>query len=226
MNGAFYLSFALKILSYAVFFIILFLSSNILTEDAEHKSLTNSYPISFDEKMTAKLLIHVIYSFLMLIGTLLLSTGIISVWKGGGNFRYPVVLFMNNGFKGIPVYQYALIFALYLLLLIIQVVLLSVLLNMTLKNSYLTLFIGSAIYFAPALLPSVFSFLFFLPSNFYNMGAVLEGTLSMATDQPHFNYTIGFWVLLLWNLILLAALGWYTRAQKRSSYKELKEVTV
>lgn len=226
MNSAFYLSFTLNMLGFAAFFIILLLSSNILTEDADHESLTASYPILFEKKITVKLLIYVLYSFLMLAGSLGLSTLLISLWKETGDFNYPAILFTKDGFQGVPVYQYAGIFLVYLFLLSIQVVLLAAFLNKVTKNTYLTLFIGSLAYFMPVILPSLSSVLFFLPVNFYNMSSILEGKLAGTVGQTLFNYKTGIFILFLWTLAFFAGIGWYARSQKRSLDKERKEVTV
>lgn len=207
LNGSSYLSLLLIFFGSFVFFVILLLASDILTADAEHSSIVESYPISFSQKITSKMLIQVMASFLLFLLMLLCGYVVMSILHEPGNLSYPEIFYQDALYEAIPLYQYLLLTLLYLFVLLVHIVLLSLLLNRLFRNAYLNLFAGGLLYFFPYLFPNMMGNFFFLPMNYFDPASVINGSMAGMLSQPTVSFSAGMGFLVLWSVIYAAILS-------------------
>lgn len=168
-----FLAYLFALIGSIWFIFISIYSSGIMIEDFRHTSLIKGYPITFDKYVIAKCI-----SFMLIVGVLILEIFICSLpliyFKGLGDSSYPISVFVGD-FVVYPIYKYLLITILYMLVIAIFTILLSVILNVLLKNMYLTLFVQLLLYIFPILFPNMMNIIPFNPFNYLNITNLLQG---------------------------------------------------
>ncbi|MEX3743766.1 MULTISPECIES: ABC transporter [Lysinibacillus] len=152
---------------------ISFHTSSILLDDFEHSSIIKGFPVRFDHYILSKCII----TFLsIVISILLIFICAIPLWilNGLGNPLEPVGIYIGNATL-ISTIQYIAMSVGYMILISIFVTLLSIILNVLLKNMYLTLFVHFILFFLPMIFPSLISLLPYNPFNFMNFNDILLG---------------------------------------------------
>lgn len=178
-----YLPFLLILFSMigTVWFVFLsFYTSGIMIEDFRHTSILKGYPVRFDKYVIAKSMtkLALIVGFIALI--FIISLPLI-YFKGLGDTAYPVVVF-NGELVVYSIVQYIGMCIINMIVIAVFTMLLSIILNVLLKNMYLTLFIQLILFFMPVLFPSLISVLPYNPFHFLNFNMILEGaTLELAS---------------------------------------------
>ena len=152
---------------------ISFHTSSILLDDFEHSSIIQGFPVRFDHYILSKCII----TFLSIVTSILLIfICAIPLWilNGLGNPLEPVAIYLGNATL-ISTIQYIAMSVGYMILISIFVMLLSIILNVLLKNMYLTLFVHFILFFLPMIFPSLISLLPYNPFNFMNFNDILRG---------------------------------------------------
>ncbi|MDM5248440.1 ABC transporter [Lysinibacillus sp. G4S2] len=152
---------------------ISFHTSSILLDDFEHSSIIKGFPVRFDHYILSKCMI----TFLSIVTSILLIfICAIPLWiiNGLGNPLEPVGIYVGNATL-ISTIQYIAMSVGYMLLISIFVMLLSIILNVLLKNMYLTLFVHFILFFLPMIFPSLISLIPYNPFNFMNFNDILRG---------------------------------------------------
>ncbi|MFJ8460157.1 ABC transporter [Lysinibacillus xylanilyticus] len=152
---------------------ISFHTSSILLDDFEHSSIIQGFPVRFDHYILSKCII----AFLTIVTSILLIfICAIPLWilNGLGNPLEPIGIYVGNATL-ISTIQYIAMSVGYMILISIFVMLLSIILNVLLKNMYLTLFVHFILFFLPMIFPSLISLLPYNPFNFMNFNDILLG---------------------------------------------------
>ncbi len=152
---------------------ISFHTSSILLDDFEHSSIIQGFPVRFDHYILSKCII----TFLSIVTSILLIfICAIPLWilNGLGNPLEPVAIYLGNATL-ISTIQYIAMSVGYMILISIFVMLLSIILNVLLKNMYLTLFVHFILFFLPMIFPSLISLIPYNPFNFMNFNDILRG---------------------------------------------------
>ena len=220
LNGANYLSVTLVFLGSFIFFILLLLSSDVLTADFSHNSLVMSFPLIYKQRVWSKLVIHVCFNFLMICLLLFTVTGIVSAFFGLGIFASPFIFYLDGSYTVISIWQQAILSIVYMLVLCVHIVLLCTLLNSIFKNMYLSIFAAGILYVLPNLFSSFFKRMYWLPMNYYNYSPILNGTFAEKFQQPQFDYSSALWILTAWSGIILFLLSNEMKYRKRRSHTD------
>ncbi|MGE7926711.1 ABC transporter [Lysinibacillus xylanilyticus] len=152
---------------------ISFHTSSILLDDFEHSSIIKGFPVRFDYYILSKCII----AFLSIVTSILLIfICAIPLWiiNGLGNPLEPIAVYLGNATL-ISTIQYIAMSVGYMILISIFVMLLSIILNVLLKNMYLTLFVHFILFFLPMIFPSLISLIPYNPFNFMNFNDILRG---------------------------------------------------
>lgn len=219
LNGTTYLSVALKYLGFFAFFILLLLSSDILTADLSHNSIVKSFPLAYKQRIWSKLILHVCFNFLMICLLLFTVTILVSAFFGVGTFAYPFIFYINNSYTVISILQQTLLSIVYILVLSVHVVLLCLVLNRLFKNMYLSIFAAGILYILPYLFSSFFKWLYWLPMNYYSYSLILDGTFAETFQQPRFDYSSAIWNLTAWSIFSLVLLFHEMKYRKQKAHK-------
>lgn len=200
-----YLPNALDVISGPLFcLLVLVAASEMIVFERKHQSVVNGIPVSFITKIHSKILVHFISIFgFLLIGLLL---GMITSWTRyeWGDFLSPMMVYTNGDFEAVSTTRYLLAELLGFALTAILLLYLSVLLNLLVKNSYMTVFVGMVF----ILLPDFWIWAgrtvhWIYPVKFTAVSDVLSGEMAMIYKRTHMDYTHGFIWLVLGSVLLL-----------------------
>ena len=215
-NGANYFTVSLTLFSSFAFFFFLFLSGDILTSDAAHATVVEAYPVNGTQRTVGKLLIHTLFPAGLVTLLFGIGYGLASLVLRPGILAYPEVIYQSSGYQAIPTWKFLLFFAGYLILLQIHVVLLSAVLNLLFKNFYLNLFLGGALYLLPILVPAPHRLFAYLPFDYWNPAAVLDGTAAVSYENPQITFSFGFIILSIWTLLYFLVVAFSTLRKNRA----------
>ena len=160
-------------------FVSIYTCSNMI-EEFNHTSIIKGYPVSFEKFLLAKsLLATIILCFFMI---MIFIAGIPIIFMHGiGDISYPIAVF-DGSFEIYPTYKYLIVSLVYMLFIGVFTILLSMILNILLKNMYLTLFVQIILYVLPTLFPILVKWLPFNPFNYMNFTNLFNG---VALDYQH-----------------------------------------
>lgn len=214
-----YLETVLMYFGTGAFFFLLLLGSNIFTDDLEHSSMVDSYPLSTSQKMQSKLVIYVVFSFLTTLVLTFLGTLVVSFIWPFGFIDYPVAYYSAGEFVASPLWQFVLIFFATLFALAVHVILLSALGNKLLKNQYATIFLGAFLYMVPSLFERFSSFFFWSPTNFYNITALFNGAPGVEVHSI-IHWQSGIVILIGSGILFVLGIAGYEKWQNAAAAKE------
>ncbi|MFC7686494.1 ABC transporter [Ureibacillus sp. GCM10028918] len=155
------------------FIFISIFSCGILIEEFRHTSLIKGYPVSFDKYVLAKSASAMLIVCFFIVELFICSLPFIYFY-GAGDPKYPIAIF-DGSFKVIGTFEYIGIAVVYMIFIAIFTILLSLILNVLLKNTYLTLFVQLLLFIAPSLFPALVSLVPFNPFNYMNFTNLLSG---------------------------------------------------
>ncbi|SOC37384.1 ABC transporter [Ureibacillus acetophenoni] len=190
-NLSFYqfLIFLFGILGSIWFIFLAFYTCGIMIEDFRHTSLIKGYPIPFDQYVAAKG-ISTMSIILIFIVELFLCSLLLIYYRGLGDPTYPVAVFDGN-YEIYSIAQYIGICLLYMISIAVFVILLSIILNVLLKNMYLTLFVELLLFALPTLFPRMISLFPYNPFNYMNFTNLLNGVSLDLAHPVALNSTYG-----------------------------------
>ncbi len=168
-----FLLFFFSLVGAGWYIFVSFHTSSILLDDFEHSSLIKGFPVRFDSYILSKCIIALLS---IVTSILLIFICAIPLWimNGLGNPQEPVGIYVGNATL-ISAIQYITMSVGYMLVISIFVMLLSIILNVLLKNMYLTLFVHFILFFLPMIFPSLISLFPYNPFNFMNFNDILRG---------------------------------------------------
>lgn len=198
-----FLLFFFSIVGAGWYVFVSFHTSSIMLDDFEHSSIIKGYPISFVQYIFTKCLTSLLY-IVLFIGLIFICTLPLLFMNGAGDAGYPVVLY--NGEPAIyEAGQYIAICVVSMVAISIFVMLLSIILNVLLKNMYLTLFVHIILFFLPTIFPSLISLLPFNPLHFMNFNQLLNGYPLELKEPVDLTMNMGLIVILI-SIVLMMLL--------------------
>lgn len=190
--------------SFGWFLLNSLLNCNIWLSDQLHLRTVQGFPISKTQRISTKLIFYLTVSLIGLLIPVIIA-GATSLFVPSGSLTYPVAIYLNT-YKTVPFWQYTgFLLGLSFLIALFSAIF-SYSLNLLTKNLYLSIFFSFAAFFIPYFLGDTTKMLWFLPFNYLNPVAVLEGS-HLATSQLG-NYWSGIAILFLWAGILLGLISW------------------
>lgn len=195
-----YLIFLLTFLGSIIFLVISLITSDIWMPQLRHVTILKNVPYSLKNRIIG---INLTTLFITICGVLLsiIAAFLLSGLRNGfSTINYPVSIYTDN-FYAIPIWQYVVLFVLYIAIICIFTTNLSILLNKLTKNVYLTIFGCIGIYFL-GYLPS--KWICILPCAYLNITNVFNGELASNVNIGlPLNFLTGIVFLLFWTVIVV-----------------------
>ena len=177
-----------------------FYTSSILLDDFEHSSIIRGYPIRFDYYILSKCIIAFLYVLAFIALIFISATPLLM--NGLGDLAEPVKVYLGEAALISSVGYIARCIG-YMLVISLFVMLLSIILNVLLKNMYLTLFVHFILFFLPIIFPSFMSFFPYNPFNFMNFNEILNGMpLDLATSVD-ITMNVGLLIMMICIIVML-----------------------
>ncbi|WP_339215703.1 ABC transporter [Solibacillus sp. FSL W8-0372] len=167
-----FLLYFFSIAGFGWYIFISFYTSSILLDDFEHTSLVKGYPVRFDQYILSKCVIA--FGYVLAFIALIFICSLLSLRNGFGDITEPVRVFLGEPTL-VSSISYIGRAVLYMIVISIFVMLLSIILNVLLKNMYLTLFVHFILFFLPIIFPSLISLFPYNPFNFMSFNEILAG---------------------------------------------------
>lgn len=124
---------------------------------------------------------------------------------GLGNPLDPVGIYVGDAVL-ISSVQYIAMSLGYMFVISIFVMLLSIILNVLLKNMYLTLFVHFILFFLPMIFPSLISVFPYNPFNFMNFNDILRGVPVDLAQPVDITMNLGLIILFICIILMLFAI--------------------
>ena len=173
-----FLLFFFSLVGAGWYIFISFYTSSFLLDDFEHSSIIKGYPVRFDYYIISKCLIAFLYIVAFIVLIFICATPLL--FNGFGDPAEYVKIYLGEAVLVSSVGYIARCIG-YMLVISLFVMLLSIILNVLLKNMYLTLFVHFILFFLPIIFPSLISFFPYNPFHFMNFHEILNG---MPVDLP------------------------------------------
>lgn len=177
-----------------------FYTSSILLDDFEHSSIIKGYPVRFDQYVISKCIIAFLY-VVAFIALIFISASPL-LFNGLGEGSEQVAVYFGEPTLISSVYYIALCIV-YMFVISIFVMLLSIILNVLLKNMYLTLFVHLILFFLPIIFPSIISVFPYNPFHFMNFNEILNGMPLDLVRPVDVTMNIGLLIISICILIML-----------------------
>lgn len=194
------------------FLMIAVYSSNIMIEDFRHTTLIKGYPIAFDRYVLAKVLVTWGVSCLF-IGTLLLFSlpyGFLGEWGSLSS----VIAIWNGEVELHTVLSYSAFAIVYMLLLSLVAIVSSVILNVLVRNIYITIFIQLGLVALPVMFPRLATLVPWYPYHYVNFPALLRGESLMGAFPAELSAWNGLIILSIYLVLLFALVKWFLSSGK------------
>lgn len=195
-----FLLFFFSIVGVGWYLFMSFYTSSILLDDFEHSSIIRGYPIRFDHYILSKCVIAFLY--VMAFITLILLSATPLLFNGLGDLREPVAVYLGEATLISSVGYIARCIG-YMFVISLFVMLLSIILNVLLKNMYLTLFVHFILFFLPVIFPSFISLFPYNPFHFMNFNGILNGMTLDLTDPVDITMNVGLLTMAICILLML-----------------------
>src|SRR5690625_99718 len=193
-----------------LFLIILIICSDMLVYEKAHQTVMRALPISFATKATSKILLHFIFITFCLILGILLGVFRSSTAEGWGNFSYPTLIYMKDGFVAIPIMKYVSYVLFAICIAIFMTVVLTLILSVFVQNMYGVALAGIGVFFLPDLLNILgLKANFFNPIKYIDVSGVLSGRLAMKFGDVSITYWNSILSMVLFTIILMGIIYVY-----------------
>lgn len=203
-----YLPVALNIVSGLLFCLfVLILGSSMLVNDQQHRSVVGGFPISFMQKVSGKVAIHLVQVMLFLVLGVLIGGYYVAQKTSWGNFTAPVLIYQDMDFVAVSTIRYLLYMFISFALIALFLLLVFVLINVMTKNLYATILTMIVILLLPDLISvSGMTANWLYPLKFIDISSVLNGEAAMefGIEKLDFKHTFSWLVGL--NLIAVVML--------------------
>lgn len=194
------------------FLMIAVYSSNIMIEDFHHTTIIKGYPIPFDRYVSAKVLVTWSITCLFLVTLVLFSLpyGFLGEW---GNLSSAIAVW-NGEVEVNAVLSYAGFAIGYMLLLSLVAIVSSVILNVLVRNVYITVFIQLGLVALPIMFPRLATLVPWYPYHYINFPALLRGESLMGAYPAELSAWMGIIVLAVYLVILFSFVKWFLSSGK------------
>lgn len=202
---------------------LLFLSSDILTKDRNHRSLIAGYPVTPFARLIVKTFLLVL-SLFSIAASFLPAFVIIGCKYGFGRLNYPIPIYhnnhLNNGtFTVISLGKYLLIFGGLLLILALLIIFLVIMISQLFKSDMLNILIGllliwgEYLYYRQGI--GEYSSYEWLPSSFTKIGEIITGHHNYLYVTTKFTVPQALLVLVS-SLLITFLLSYFLTKRKES----------
>lgn len=194
------------------FLIIAVYSSNIMIEDFRHTTLIKGYPIAFDRYVLAKVLVTWSITCLFVLTLLVFSLpyGFLGDWGALSS----VISVWNGEVEIHSVLSYSSFAIGYMLLLSLVAIVSSVILNVLVRNVYITVFIQLGLVALPLMFPRLASLVPWYPYHYVNFPALLRGESLLGAYPAELSASMGLIILSIYLVLLLALVKWFLSSGK------------
>lgn len=203
-----YLPVALNLISGLLFCLFILISgSSMLIVDQHNQSVVGGFPISFMQRVTSKVAIHIVQAMLFLLAGIVVGAYYVAGKTEWGNFLKPVLVYQDADFIAVSTIRYIVYMLIAFALIAVFLYLAFVLINVLTKNLYASILILIVILLAPDLLSlaGVESNLLF-PLKFIDIASVLSGEAAMEFGNKKLDFKQSYSWLIGLNLIVMAIL--------------------
>lgn len=194
------------------FLVVAIYSSNIMIEDFHHTTLIKGYPIPFDRYILAKVFTAWSITCLFIITLILFSLpyGFLGDW---GNIS-SVIPVWNGEVEVISMLSYSVFAIGYMLLLSLVAIVSSVILNVLVRNVYITVFIQLGLVALPSMFPKMTTLFPWYPYHYINFPALLQGKSLTGAYPVELSAWMGIVVLTVYVGILFGLIKWFLSSGK------------
>ncbi|MGG0669395.1 hypothetical protein ABE073_12765 [Lederbergia citrisecunda] len=203
-----YLPVALNMLSGLLFCLfVLIIGSSMLVNDQQHQSVVGGFPISFMQKVSGKVAIHLVQVLLFLVLAVLIGGYYIAQKTEWGNFITPVLIYQDMDFVAVSTIRYLTYMFIAFALIALFLLLVFVLINVMTKNLYATILTMIVILLLPDLISvtgATFNWLY--PLKFIDIGSVLNGEAAAEFGNEKLDFKHSYSWLVGLNLLAAAIL--------------------
>lgn len=203
-----YLPVALNMLSGLLFCLfVLIIGSSMLVNDQQHQSVVGGFPISFMQKVSGKVAIHLVQVLLFLVLAVLIGGYYIAQKTEWGNFITPVLIYQDMDFVAVSTIRYLMYMFIAFALIALFLLLVFVLINVMTKNLYATILTMIVILLLPDLISvtgATFNWLY--PLKFIDIGSVLNGEAAAEFGNEKLDFKHSYSWLVGLNLLAAAIL--------------------
>lgn len=206
-NGVSFLALALTWFSGISYFFLLILSSDVLLQDEDHKTIIDSYPLHASQKTRGKIAIQTLSTSIFLSVLFFIGYLISTIVFKAGNWNSPLTIYWRETYYAVPTYLYVCILILFYFLFNVHMILFSSILNIMFKNQYLNIFVGGSLYVIGFLFSPKATLLRFTPINYLNPAGVLNGRLAEQLNQPSNDAFTASIVFLIWSILYALVLS-------------------
>jgi hypothetical protein len=198
-----YLPVALNVISGLLFSLfVLIIGSSMMLNDHHHWSVVGGFPISFMQKVSGKVAIHMVQVLLFLGLGVLIGGYYVAHKTEWGNFNTPVLIYQDMDFVAVSTIRYLTYMFIAFALIALFLLLVFVLINVITKNLYTTILAMLVL----LLLPDVMSvadikFNWLYPLKFIDISSVLNGDAAFEFGNEKLDFKHSFSWLVGLNLI-------------------------
>lgn len=194
------------------FLVVAVYSSNIMIEDFRHTTMIKGYPIGFDRYVLAKVLVTWGVTCLFLVTLLLFSLpyGFLQEW---GNLS-SVIAVWNREIELHMVLSYSAFAIGYMLLLSLVAIVSSVILNVLVRNVYITVFVQLGLVALPIMFERLATLVPWYPYHYVNFPALLRGESLGGAFPAELAAWDGVIILTIYLVLLLAVVKWFLSSGK------------
>ncbi|WP_058950855.1 ABC transporter permease [Oceanobacillus picturae] len=212
-----YLIHAFSILSGLFFLLFMMISgSEILLYEEKHQTVMKGFPLSFMNKIHAKVIIHFLYMMVFLTAGIIAGGYIAAREAGLGNLSYPVMIFMNNDYVAIPALQYYMYILLAIALIVIVLYYTAALFNTIFKSAYATVLLALVIFYIPDLSLMIgWNTVWLHPIKVLDIAGVLSGDIAVQFGNEQIDYGYA----MIWLAIFAMMIAGVLKLIQWRSYK-------
>ncbi|MCM3711220.1 hypothetical protein [Sporosarcina luteola] len=203
-----YLPIALNMISGLLFCLfVLIIGSSMLLNDQQHRSVVGGFPISFMQKVSGKVAIHLVQVQLFLVLGVLIGGYYVAQKTEWGNFMTPVLIYREMDFVAVSTFRYVTYMFIAFALIALFLLLVFVLINVVTKNLYATILSMIVILLLPDLISVAgLKFNWLYPLKFLDISSVLNGTAAMEFGNDKLDFKHSYSWLVGLNLLAAAVL--------------------
>lgn len=203
-----YLPVALNMISGLLFCLfVLIIGSSMLLNDQQHRSVVGGFPISFMQKVSGKVSIHLVQIMLFLGLGVLIGGYYVAHKTEWGNFNVPVLIYQDMDFVAVSTMRYITYMFIAFALIALFLLLVFVLINVVTKNLYATILTMLFILLLPDLISVAGMKLNWLyPLKFIDISSVLNGEAAAEFGNEKLDFKNAYSWLAGLNLIAIAVL--------------------
>ena len=203
-----YLPVALNMVSGLLFCLfVLIMGSSMLLIDQQNRSVVGGFPVTFMQKVSGKVGIHLVQVMLFLVIGVLVGGYYVALKTEWGNFLSPVLIYQDMDFIAVSTTRYVTYMFIAFALIALFLLLVFVLINVVTKNLYATILTMIVILLLPDLISVAgVKFNWLYPLKFIDIGAVLNGDAAMEFGNEKLDFKNSYSWLVGLNLLAAAVL--------------------